>query len=116
MKKENDLNKELLEYENLEKQLEVVLIQKHQLQLQLNEIKHAMEELKKTHGEVYRSTGAIMIKSNREEADKDLKDRKELIEMRLSGLVKSEEKMRVTVVEAQKSLQQRMKDYGQGSS
>ena len=36
-KKDDALRNELAEYENLEKQLEIVLIQKHQIQLQLNE-------------------------------------------------------------------------------
>jgi chaperonin cofactor prefoldin len=38
-----DINRELIEYENMEKQLEVLLIQKHQLQIQVNEINHALD-------------------------------------------------------------------------
>jgi len=111
MNKEDELNKELIDYENLEKQLEVVLIQKHQLQLQLNEIKHALEELKTAKGQVYRSVGSLMIQSSKEEADKDLKDRQELIDVKLNALGKQEEKLRSSVTEAQKSLQEKMKGY-----
>lgn len=112
MNKEESLNKELLDYENLEKQLEVVLIQKHQLQLQLNEVKHAIEELKKAKGTVYRSAGSLMIQSSKEEAEKDLKDKQELFNVKLDALAKQEEKLRESVTEAQKSLQERLKEHG----
>ena len=113
MKKEaGDLNKELMEYENLEKQLEVLLIQKHQLQIQLNEIKHALEQLKKAHGELYRSVGSIIMHTTKEEAEKDLKERQELIDVKVNAIAKQEEKLRSTVMDTQKKLQERMKEYG----
>jgi prefoldin beta subunit len=114
MKKEETekLDEKIMEYENMEKQLEVVLIQKHQLQLQLNELKHAAEELTKAKGDIYKSIGSLMILSNREESAKELKDRQELVEVKLTALGKQEEKLRASLTEAQKSLQERMKAYG----
>jgi prefoldin beta subunit len=115
MKKEQeDLNRELIEYENMEKQLEVLLIQKHQLQIQLNEIKHALDELKKAKGDVYRSVGSVLLHTTREEAEADLKERNELIEVKLNAISKQEEKLRGTVMETQKRLQEKMKGYGKG--
>lgn len=113
MKRENEeLNRSLIEYENLEKQLEVLLIQKHQLQIQVNEIRHALEELKKSNGEVYRSVGAIMLHTTKEAAESDLKERNELIEVKLNAISKQEEKLRSTVMDSQKKLQEKMKEYG----
>ena len=108
----NDLNKELIEYENMEKQLEVLLIQKHQLQIQLNEIKHAREELGKSNGDVYRSVGSVLLHTTKEQAEKDLKDRSELLEVKLNAITKQEEKLRSTVMDTQKKLQERMKSHG----
>jgi prefoldin beta subunit len=116
MRKDDDLNRDLIEYENMEKQLEVLLIQKHQLQIQANEIKHALEELKKSQGDVYRSVGSIMIHTTREAADADLKERDELIEVKLNAIGKQEEKLRQTVMETQKKLQERMKGYGKNGA
>lgn len=113
MKKEDeDLSKELVEYENMEKQLEVLLIQKHQLQIQLNEIKHALDELKKSKGEVYRSVGSILLHTTKNEAETDLKERNELVDVKLNAIGKQEEKLRSTVMETQKKLQEKMKNYG----
>jgi prefoldin beta subunit len=108
---DSEFNKRLIEYENMEKQLEMLLVQKHQLQLQLNEIKHALEELKKSKGTVYRSIGSIMVHSSKEDAEKDLSERKELIEVKTNAIVKQEEKLRGSVVDAQKHLQERMRQY-----
>lgn len=116
-KKENeDLNRSLLEYENMEKQLEVLLIQKHQLQLQLNEVRHALDELKKSSGDVYRSVGSVMLHTTKEAAEKDLRERNELLEVKLNAISKQEEKLRGTVVDTQKRLQERMKEYGKGGT
>lgn len=111
MTKDN-LNKELIEYENMEKQLEVLLIQKHQLQIQLNEIKHAMDELGKSTGDVYRSVGSVLLHTTKETAEKDLKERSELLEVKLNAISKQEEKLRSTVMDTQKKLQERMKGHG----
>lgn len=111
-KPQDNLNKELIEYENMEKQLEVLLIQKHQLQIQLNEIKHAMDELEKATGDVYRSVGSVLLHTTKEKAEKDLKDRNELLEVKLNAISKQEEKLRTTVMDTQKKLQERMKGHG----
>ena len=105
-----DINKELIEYENMEKQLEVLLIQKHQMQIQINEINHALDQLKKSRGEVYRSVGSIILHTTKEDAEKDLKERHELLEVKINSLAKQEEKLRATVMETQKRIQERMKN------
>ncbi len=115
-KPDPELEKTLIEYENLERQLQVLVLQKHQLQLQLNEINLATEELKKARGDVYKSIGSIMVKSSPEDAEKDLKERKELSDMRLNTIAKQEEKLRSNLAVLQKKLQERMKGYGPGES
>ncbi len=113
-KDNEDLNRSLVEYENMEKQLEVLLIQKHQLQIQSNEVRHALDELKKAEGEVYRSVGSIMLHTTKEAAEADLKERQEIIEVKLNAINKQEEKLRSTVMDSQKKLQEKMKEYGKG--
>ncbi len=113
-KPDPELEKTLVEYENLERQLQVLVLQKHQLQLQLNEINLAQEEIKKARGDVYKSIGSVMVKSSPEDAEKDLKERKELADMRLGTITKQEEKLRSNLVILQKKLQEKMKGYGMG--
>jgi len=108
-----DLSKALSQYENMEKQLEVLLIQRNQLKIQLSEIKHATEELKHATGEVYKSVGSLVIKTTKNKAEADLKERKELIEVKLNAIEKEEEKIRVIIKEMQERLKKQMKEYGQ---
>ncbi|NYZ76859.1 prefoldin subunit [Candidatus Micrarchaeota archaeon] len=108
-----DLTKALGEYENLEKQLEMLLLQRNQLKLQLGETKNAQEELRHATGEIYKSAGSLVLKTTKENAEKELKERKELIEIKLNAIQKEEEKMRIVLKELQESLQEQMKKYGQ---
>jgi len=107
-----ELEKSLMEYQNLERQLQSVVLQKHQLQLQLNEISLAQEELKRVDGEVYKSVGSIMIKSTKDDAEKDLKEKKDLANIRLNTLAKQEEKLRSHMQVIQEKLEHHMKGQG----
>ncbi len=111
-KADPELERTLIEYENLERQLQVIVLQKHQLQLQVNEINLAQEELKKVRGDVYKAIGAIMVKSSADDAQKDLVERKQLSDMRLSTITKQEEKLRGSIAVSQKKLQDKMKFMG----
>ena len=109
MKSDPELEKSLMEYQNLERQLQTIVLQKHQLQLQLNEVNMAQEELKKTKGEVYKSIGSVMMKSSKDDAEKDLKEKKDLTNIRISTLGKQEEKLRGHMQILQAKLEERLK-------
>jgi len=106
-----DLNKALMEFENMEKQLEVLLMQKNQLRVQLTETKNAREELEHAAGDVYKSIGSLVMKTTKDKAEKDLKDKTELIEVKLVAIEKEEEKLRNAIKTLQESLQKQMKEY-----
>ncbi|MEM2909397.1 MAG: prefoldin subunit [Candidatus Bilamarchaeaceae archaeon] len=110
-KEEEDITKALSEYENLEKQLEVLILQKNQLALQTAETKNALEELKGATGDVYRSIGSLVIKTTKEEAEKSLKEKLELMEIKQKTIVKEEEKLRKILLELQERLKEKMKEY-----
>lgn len=108
-KTDPELEKSLIEYQNLERQLQSIVLQKHQLQLQLNEINLAEVELKKSKGEVYKSVGSVMVKTTAVDAEKDLKERKDLAHIRVSTLTKQEEKLRSHMQVLQGALEERLK-------
>lgn len=108
-KPDQELEKSLIEYQNLERQLQSIVLQKSQLQFQTNEINVASEELKKATGDVYKSIGSVMVKSSKDDAEKDLKERKELAEIRMNAMVKQEEKLRSHLETLQKKLEEKMK-------
>lgn len=114
VKPDPELERSLVEYQNAERQLQSIVLQKHQLQLQLNEISLAEEELKKSKGDVFKSIGSVMVKTTKEDADKDLKERQDLAKIRSSTLEKQEEKLRTHLSTLQKKLEDKMKGYKMG--
>ena len=74
-----------------QQQMQAYMVQKEQLSLQLMEISKAMEDLEKTkEAEVYRISGTVLIKTRKADAVKDLKEKQELIKMRLAQIDKKE--------------------------
>ena len=113
---ETDISKALTEYESLEKQLEIILIQKNQLTLQIAETKNALEELAHAKGEVYRSIGSLLIKTTKDDAHKKLAERLELMEVKQKAITKEEEKLRRVLVDLQEKLKEQMKEYEKKTS
>ncbi len=84
-----DMNEE--EFEELRQRLQVETTQKQTLQLQYNELKRTIEEVEKTqeNSDLFQLSGQILIKKNKNEILKDLKDKSEIIDFRLKASSKS---------------------------
>ena len=97
----------LLRLQQLQQTLQSVLTQKQQLELELLEIDQALEELEKTSEDavIYKSVGSLLIKSDKSKITNELKERKELANMRISVLGKQEERLRGQVKELQTKLE-----------
>jgi len=74
----------------LEQNLQGLVAQKQVFQLELNETLNALEEVKKTNDEVYKVTGSLMLKTDKEAAIKELEDKKKILELRASSIEKQE--------------------------
>jgi len=100
-KEDAELGKSLAEYENL----------KNQLSLQIAEAKNALEELKNAKGEVYRSVGSLILKTTKEDAEKKLNERLELMEVKSKAISKEEERLKEAVLKLQQTLREKMERY-----
>lgn len=97
MAKENKKNvvdestgKEIQELQFLEQNLQNLLMQKQIIQMELVDSENALEELGKTKGEVFKIVGSLMIKADKTEIEKELKKKKELLELRMKSIEKQE--------------------------
>ena len=106
----DELSKKLAEFQDLQRQLQMVSGQKQQLILQAEEIKMAEGELTKSDKTVYRYVGPLLIETNKTDASADLKDKRELFEMRVSVLEKQETKMRPRYDELRNELEKAFKE------
>lgn len=89
--------------------LENLLIQKQQLESQLTELDSALTSLKKTNVS-YKIIGKIMVSTPKEELEKDLEQKKEVIEVRLNHFSKQEEKLKENIDEVQQEVLKDLKE------
>jgi prefoldin beta subunit len=100
------LKERLARFEETQRNLQSVQIQKRQVELEINDIEHAQTELKKTGAEdsVYRFSGQILIKVNKDELLKELEEKLELDKTRTTILARQEEKLKQSLSEIQSKI------------
>jgi len=106
------MSQQIQELQLLEQSLSHLVSQKQNFQVQLNEIESALNEIQGK-DKAYRIVGGLMIETPREEIEKDLNSKKEMIEVRIKSLESQEEKMSVKKIEIQKKV---MENMGDGSN
>ncbi len=116
------LESKLIEAQKLQEELNRIVQERVALESEKNEIERVLKLLEETQvGEVYKSVGGILVKVSKEKVVNELKDRLELLEIRLEKLRKQEtqlrqrlEKLISEIREEQAKLQQVGKKGGGG--
>ncbi len=85
-----DVERDVADYQNLQRQLQSVLIQKQQMQIALEEVKSALESVEGTTGDVYKAAGGLLLSTTKEAAKKELVDKKEMFDLRIGQITKQE--------------------------
>jgi|SRR3989344_3164567 len=104
MKLSKETEQNIAQLQLLEQNLQNFLAQKQTFQSQSLEIENALNELDKSKEDSYKVIGNIMIKEKKENLIKDLKSKKEIIELRLKTLEKQEEKIKDKAKELQEKV------------
>jgi len=104
---EEQERKDIENYQVMQQQLQIIMLQKQQLQMQADEIDHALAELEKATGDVYRIVGPIVIQSKKDEVSKDMQSKREESNSRVELLEKQEERVKKNLTELRKTIEQR---------
>ncbi|MCL4325351.1 MAG: prefoldin subunit beta [Candidatus Thermoplasmatota archaeon] len=91
------IQKDIIEYQKIEAQLQIILQQKMQLQSKISESEQALDLLKEQPADVvlYKSVGSIMVKGiSKESIEKELVEIKETTGMRLKSIETQEAKLK----------------------
>ena len=88
---DEETQREIQEIQMLEQNFQQLMMQKQAFQYESNETETALDEVKKSDGDVFRIVGQVVIKSTKEKIEKDLSHKKELIDLRLKNMEKQEE-------------------------
>ncbi len=100
---------ELKELHVLEHNLQNLLMQKQAISMELNEVANALSEVESSQDEIYKITGQIMLKSDKESVLKELKEKKHILELRNQSVEKQEAIFKAKADEIKKSFQKRQK-------
>ena len=86
----DETSKKIEELQLLESHLQGFLAQKQAMQIELNEIENALEELKNSGDEIYKMTSGFLIKSDQASVKKELEEREKLLNVRVGAMEKQE--------------------------
>jgi prefoldin beta subunit len=105
------VQEELVRLQQLQQTLQAVVSQKQQLEMDMTETDRAVTELEKVTGEtpVYKSVGSILVKADKEVLLAELKERKELLNTRVTVLGRQEERTRERLKDIQQKLQEKLR-------
>jgi prefoldin beta subunit len=93
----------------LEQNIQNLLMQKHQFQSQIVEIRSALEELESSETS-YKIIGNIMVAAKKEDLKKDLESKKEMVELRIKSIEKQEEELKEKTKKLQGEVLDEMKE------
>ncbi len=98
-----ETQKKIQDLQMLEQNLQNFLMQKQNFQMQMIEIDSALEELAKT-DKAYKIVGNLMVASDKQELEKDLHSKKELVELRIKSIEKQEKSIKERASKLQKEV------------
>ena len=113
-----ELQQQAARLQQLQQQLAQILTEKTVVQTELREVNRALDVLKDLPDDaiVYKSAGHLLIKISKSNAEKELNDKKELLELRLKSLEKQESIIRSQINEVQSRINEIMaRSYGRRS-
>src|SRR5919106_1379007 len=113
------LREQLSRLQQLQQNLQAIMMQKQQVELEIVEIDRALDELRKLEGNnasVYKSAGPLLIKTNKDDVQKELEEKKELSNTRLTVLGKQETRVKDNLKEVENKINTMIRQMQAGAA
>ena len=113
------LREQLSRLQQLQQNLQAIMMQKQQVELEIVETDRALEELKKLEGDnnsVYKGAGPLLIKARKEDVLKELEEKKELSNTRVTVLGKQETRVKDNLKEVENKINTMISQMQSGAS
>ena len=113
---EQELQKDVADYQGLQQQMQVILLQKQQVMLQEAENTRAAEALQKAveGQQIYRLSGTVLVPRSKPDLKKELDEEGESIKMRKDVLAKQEARLKAAMEKLRAKFEQLEKDAKTG--
>ncbi len=104
------VQEKLTRLQQLQDTMQQLALQKQRLDIELNESERALKTLEgvPSDAKVYKSAGSILVEKKKDDVVKELKERREFLEMRSKVLAKQEGTTRERLTSLQESLQKEL--------
>ncbi len=106
---QKEIEQKIGQLQLFEQSVQNLLMQKQQFQMQLAEIDSALKELDNTK-EAYKIVGNIMVLKRKEELEKDLKEKKEVAQLRIKSMDKQESQIKEKASKLQEEVLKNIKN------
>ncbi len=100
-------DKKIQEMQFLEQNFQNIILQKQAFQMELSETNSALKEIGEAGDEVFKIIGQLMIKADKSNIQKELEDKKKVLDLRVKAIEKQEvslteqlEKLREEIVKS----------------
>ena len=112
------LQEQIAKMQQSQQNLQSIMAQKQQVEMENMEAERALDELKKANedDQVFKFAGSILIKSDKKKLIDELEEKKELSKTKTTVLVKQEERIKNSLQEQEKKIQEMLKNPSSGDS
>ena len=106
------LQEQIGKLQQSQQNLQSIMAQKQQVEMDSAEADKALEELKKASDDdqVFKHAGSILIKSTKNVLIEELEEKKELAKTKITVLTKQEERIKTSLQEQEKKIQEMLKN------
>ena len=111
------LQEQITKMQQTQQNLQSILAQKQQVDMENIESERALEELQKANDDeqVFKYAGTILIKSEKKTLIDELEEKKELSKTKITVLAKQEERLKTSLQEQEKKIQDMLKNQSSGN-
>ena len=112
------LQEQITKMQQTQQNLQSILAQKQQVDMDTTESERALEELEKSSDDdqVFKFSGMILIKSDKKTLIEELEEKKELSKTKIIVLEKQEERLKNSLQEQEKKIQEMLKNPTSGDN
>jgi len=112
------LQEQIGKMQQSQQNLQSILAQKQQVEMENTESDRALEELQKAKDDdhVFKYAGSILLKSDRKTLIEELEEKKELSKTKVTVLQKQEDRLKSSLQEQEKKIQDMLKNPASGNN
>jgi len=109
-----EIESKLIRLQELQEQLRMLILRRQQLESQLMEVEHALEQVEKLDqdAEIYKTAGYIMFRTTKKQVVDELTDKKETLELRIKTVQKQESLIRKQFEDLRKDISKTLSTAG----